>query len=111
MQLPLLGLQGICCLLNHIVPLLVVLEKSLATQVLRWGPTMKVTYDLMNRVIIVKPKLNLLAPPSVDLRKRPSSSGHRGGVILSRDLVIQLSTTPEKVLRVRAYLLLLSIGQ
>jgi hypothetical protein len=71
---------------------------------------MKVTYDLLNRVIIVKSKLNMLAP-SIDLRKRPSSSGHWGGVILCRDLVIQLSTTPERVLRVRAYLLLLSVGQ
>jgi len=39
-QLPLLGLQGSGRLLDHIIPLLVVLEEGLATQVLRWGPAM-----------------------------------------------------------------------
>ena len=71
---------------------------------------MEVPHDLLNRIIIVKSKLKLLAP-RVDLRKRPSGGCHGGGVILCRELVIQLPTTPERVLRVRAYLLLLSIGQ
>jgi hypothetical protein len=71
---------------------------------------MKVPHDLLNRIIIVKSKLKLLAP-SVDLRERASGSGQGGGVILCRKLVIQLSTAPERVLRVRAHLLLLSVGQ
>ena len=110
-QLPLLGLQGSGRLLDHIIPLLVVLEEGLPAQVLRWGPAMEIPHDLLHRIVISKSKLKLLAA-SVDLRNRPSGSGQGGGVIiLWRELVIQLSTAPERVLRVRAYLLLLSISQ
>ena len=96
-ELPLLGLQRSGCLLNHIIPLLVVLEEGLAAQVLRWGPAMEVPHDLLNRIVISKYKLKLLVA-SVDLRKRPSGSGQGGGVILWRELAIKLSTTPERVL-------------
>jgi hypothetical protein len=109
-QLPLLGLQGTGGLLDHIIPLLVVLEEGLTAQVLSWGPTIEIPHDLLYRIVISKSKLKLLAA-SVDLWKRPSGSGQGRGVILLRELVIQLSTAPERVLRVRAYLLLLSISQ
>ena len=48
MELPLLGLQRIGCLLNHVIPLLVVLKESLSTQVLRRRPAVEVTHDLLN---------------------------------------------------------------